>query len=66
MAFCFAEAFERRQRLVSAARLEAAIGAGRCCMTFFELGVEDADRGRVFYEGLFGWRFEPGAWATAT
>ena len=27
---------------------------------FFELGVEDADRGRAFYEALFGWRFEPG------
>jgi predicted enzyme related to lactoylglutathione lyase len=29
-------------------------------MTFIELGVEDAERGRAFYEGLFGWRFEPG------
>ena len=29
-------------------------------MTFIELGVEDADRGRAFYEALFGWRFEPG------
>jgi predicted enzyme related to lactoylglutathione lyase len=28
--------------------------------TFFELGVADADRARVFYEGLFGWRMEPG------
>jgi predicted enzyme related to lactoylglutathione lyase len=27
-------------------------------MTFIELGVDDADRGRAFYEGLFGWRFE--------
>lgn len=27
---------------------------------FFELGVEDAERGRAFYEGLFGWRFEVG------
>jgi uncharacterized protein len=27
---------------------------------FFELGVEDAERGRAFYEGLFGWRFEAG------
>jgi uncharacterized protein len=27
---------------------------------FFELGVEDPERGRVFYEGLFGWSFEPG------
>jgi uncharacterized protein len=27
---------------------------------FFELGVEDAERGRAFYEGLFGWSFEPG------
>ena len=29
-------------------------------VAFFELGVEDVERGRVFYEGLFGWRFEPG------
>jgi predicted enzyme related to lactoylglutathione lyase len=29
-------------------------------LSFFELGVEDFDRGRAFYEGLFGWRFEPG------
>lgn len=28
-------------------------------MAFFEIGVEDAERGRVFYEALFGWRFEP-------
>jgi predicted enzyme related to lactoylglutathione lyase len=28
-------------------------------LTFFELGVEDAERGRAFYEGLFGWRFGP-------
>jgi hypothetical protein len=27
--------------------------------SFFELGVEDAQRGRTFYEGLFGWRFTP-------
>jgi uncharacterized protein len=27
-------------------------------ISFFELGVEDVDRGRVFYEGLFDWRFE--------
>jgi predicted enzyme related to lactoylglutathione lyase len=27
---------------------------------FFELGVQDAERGRVFYEALFGWRFAPG------
>jgi predicted enzyme related to lactoylglutathione lyase len=27
---------------------------------FFELGVEDPERGRAFYEALFGWRFEPG------
>jgi predicted enzyme related to lactoylglutathione lyase len=26
-------------------------------LSFFELGVEDAERGRAFYEGLFGWRF---------
>jgi uncharacterized protein len=29
-------------------------------LMFFELGVEDLARGRAFYEGLFGWRFEPG------
>jgi predicted enzyme related to lactoylglutathione lyase len=29
-------------------------------VAFFELGVEDVQRGRAFYEGLFGWRFEPG------
>jgi uncharacterized protein len=28
-------------------------------LSFFELGVEDVERGRAFYEGLFGWRFEP-------
>jgi len=29
-------------------------------LTFFELGVEDAEKGRAFYEALFGWQFEPG------
>ena len=29
-------------------------------VAFFELGVEDVRRGRAFYEGLFGWRFETG------
>ena len=29
-------------------------------VAFFELGVEAVERGRVFYEGLFGWRFETG------
>jgi predicted enzyme related to lactoylglutathione lyase len=29
-------------------------------LSFFELGVEDAERGRRFYEALFGWRFESG------
>ena len=29
-------------------------------VAFFELGVEDTERGRAFYEGLFGWRFERG------
>jgi predicted enzyme related to lactoylglutathione lyase len=37
---------------------------------FFELGVEDAEKGRRFYEGLFGWRFERGpsgaGWAIST
>jgi uncharacterized protein len=27
---------------------------------FFELGVEDPERGRAFYGALFGWSFEPG------
>jgi predicted enzyme related to lactoylglutathione lyase len=29
-------------------------------ISFFELGVEDAKKGRAFYEGLFGWTFETG------
>lgn len=29
-------------------------------LAFIELGVEDVERGRAFYEGLFGWRFTPG------
>jgi predicted enzyme related to lactoylglutathione lyase len=29
-------------------------------LAFFELGVADADRGRAFYEGLFGWELSPG------
>jgi predicted enzyme related to lactoylglutathione lyase len=29
-------------------------------LSFLELGVDDAERGRAFYEGLFGWRFEVG------
>ena len=37
---------------------------------FFELGVEDAEKGRAFYEGLFGWRFTRGpsgsGWAIET
>jgi predicted enzyme related to lactoylglutathione lyase len=28
--------------------------------SFFELGVGDAERGRAFYEALFGWEMEPG------
>jgi predicted enzyme related to lactoylglutathione lyase len=27
-------------------------------LSFVEFGVEDVERGRAFYEGLFGWRFE--------
>lgn len=26
-------------------------------VSFFSLGVEDAERGRAFYQGLFGWSF---------
>jgi predicted enzyme related to lactoylglutathione lyase len=34
-------------------------------LSFFELGVGDADRARVFYSGLFGWKFvDLGAGAT--
>jgi predicted enzyme related to lactoylglutathione lyase len=29
-------------------------------LSFFELGVDDAERGRAFCEGRFGWRFAPG------
>ena len=29
-------------------------------LSFFELGTEDPKRARAFYEGLFGWDFEPG------
>ena len=29
-------------------------------LSFFELGVEDVERGRAFYEGLFGWDFAGG------
>jgi uncharacterized protein len=29
-------------------------------LSFFELGVADAERGRMFYESLFGWRLRPG------
>ncbi len=27
---------------------------------FFEIGVEDVEKGRAFYEAMFGWSFEPG------
>jgi predicted enzyme related to lactoylglutathione lyase len=27
--------------------------------SFFSLGVADAERGRAFYEALFGWRTDP-------
>jgi uncharacterized protein len=29
-------------------------------VSFFELGVGDTEKGRAFYEGLFGWGFETG------
>ena len=29
-------------------------------LSFFEIGVEDSERGKAFYSGLFGWTFEPG------
>ncbi len=28
-------------------------------MSFIALGVGDPERGRTFFEGLFGWRVEP-------
>lgn len=45
---CFAS-YERRKETHMAGEV-----------AFFEIGVEDPERGRAFYEGLFGWRFEPG------
>ena len=29
-------------------------------ITFFEIGVDDVERGRAFYGALFDWSFEPG------
>ena len=29
-------------------------------ISFFELGVEDAAKGRAFYGAMFGWEFETG------
>lgn len=29
-------------------------------ITFFEIGVDDAARGKAFYGALFGWSMEPG------
>jgi len=29
-------------------------------LAFVEIGVDDVEKGRVFYEGLFGWKFETG------
>jgi predicted enzyme related to lactoylglutathione lyase len=29
-------------------------------LSFFELGVGDSEKGRAFYESLFGWEFETG------
>ena len=33
-------------------------------LSFIEIGVGDPERGRKFYEGLFGWTFEPGPGAS--
>ena len=30
-----------------------------CNISFFAIHVDDVARGRAFYEGVFGWRFEP-------
>ena len=29
-------------------------------LAFFEIGVADVDKGRTFYQALFGWSFAPG------
>ncbi len=29
-------------------------------VAFFEIGVDDAERGRAFYEAMFGWELRPG------
>lgn len=29
-------------------------------LAFFEIGVQDAERGKAFYEAMFGWTFETG------
>jgi uncharacterized protein len=29
-------------------------------LAFVEFGVGDVEKARTFYQGLFGWRFEPG------
>jgi predicted enzyme related to lactoylglutathione lyase len=29
-------------------------------LAFVEFGVDDVERGRRLYEGLFGWQFDPG------
>ena len=29
-------------------------------LAFVEIGVDDVEKGRMFYEGLFGWKFETG------
>lgn len=29
-------------------------------LAFVEIGVDDVERGRAFYEGMFGWKFETG------
>jgi hypothetical protein len=30
-------------------------------LAFVEIGVDDVEKGRAFYEGLFGWKFETGS-----
>jgi len=29
-------------------------------VSFVEIGVDDVERGRAFYQGLLGWEFQPG------
>jgi len=57
-------AFVQDGRGLGAYRAPRFANEGRTVMAgelaFFELGVEDAERGQAFYGALLGWSFEPG------